>query len=89
MLNYKNELFELAKIKIEIEFINKAKYVERFEKMKKLLKDHFNELDIQSIIESESVKKASSNIMLGRYLFFKTYENNDLKNKIESSQSPN
>ena len=92
MLSYRNELFELAKIKIEIEFINKVKYSDRFEKLKKLVKDQLSEIDIQVILDSEVYKKSfpSTNFMINRYLFFKIYENNDLKNKLESShQSQN
>jgi hypothetical protein len=92
MLSVKNELFDLAKIRIELEFINRNKYNERFEKLKKTMKDQLSEFDVLSILESDSFKKAfpNSNIMPSRYLFFKIYENNDVKNKLESShQSQN
>lgn len=92
MFSSKNELFDLAKIRIEIEFINRNKYNDRFEKLKKLMKDQLSEIDVQSILDSESFKKSipNSNIMTNRFLFFKIYENNDLKNKLESShQSQN
>ena len=92
MFSSKNELFDLTKIKIEVEFINRNKYNDRFEKLKKLMKEHLSELDIQSVLDSEAFKKSvpSSNIITNRFLFFKIYENSDLKNKLESShQSQN
>jgi hypothetical protein len=92
MFSSKNELFDLAKIRIEIEFINRNKYNDRFEKLKRIMKEHLSEIDVQSLLDSEAFKKSlpNTNIVPNRYLFFKIYENNDLKNKLESShQSQN
>ncbi len=92
MFSSKNELFDLAKIRIEIEFINRNKYNDRVEKLKRIMKEHLSEIDVQSLLDSEAFKKSlpNTNIVPNRYLFFKIYENNDLKNKLESShQSQN
>jgi hypothetical protein len=87
MFSSKNELFDLAKIRIEIEFINRSKYNDRFEKLKRIMKEQLSEIDVQSLLDLDAFKKSlpNTNIIPNRYLFFKIYENNDLKNKLESS----
>lgn len=48
MISSENDLFEWAKIKFELEFINKNKNMERYENIKKLLKSNFSEFSIKS-----------------------------------------
>lgn len=43
MLSSINDFFEICKIKIELEFINKIKHFDKYEKLKNSLKNFFSE----------------------------------------------
>lgn len=57
MLSVANDFFEICKVKIELEFINKIKYFDKYEKIKNCLKNNFSEFLIN--IDLEKLKQES------------------------------
>lgn len=67
-ISLNNELFDLVKIKYELEFINKIKNFERFEWIKDSLKNEFSDF----LMDNK------------HKFYLKFYEMGDVKNIIES-----
>jgi len=59
MLSLINDFFEICKIKIEFEFINKIKHFDKYEKLKNSLKKNFSEYLMN--FDLDSLKKDSLN----------------------------
>lgn len=57
MLSLTNDFFEICKIKIELEFINKIKHFDKYEKLKNALRKNFSEYLMN--FNLESIKKDS------------------------------
>lgn len=64
MLSNINEIFEICKIRIELEFINKAKYFDKYEKLKNSLKTNFSEfiMSVENSIAAETETENKSEI---------------------------
>jgi hypothetical protein len=61
MLSIINEIFEICKIRIELDFINKSKYFDKYEKLKNSLKKNFSEF-IMNIVENQNHSIPEENI---------------------------
>lgn len=59
MLSIINDFFEICKIKIEMDFINKIKHYDKYEKMKNLLRKNFSEYLLNIDIDNISNEKLS------------------------------
>jgi hypothetical protein len=82
-----NELFEFAKIKIELEFINRHRSKLKYEKIKKILKERFSEVSLE--LDFNKNKSGSSNdvaAMMKKLFFVKFYESYEMKHAGEENQ---
>jgi hypothetical protein len=82
MISVNNFLFDFAKIKCELEFINKSKYLERYEYVKNLIKSNLSEIAFSFPIENDtdeiSFQKKTK-------YFFNFFEISDMRNVSDSS----
>jgi hypothetical protein len=97
MISLNNDLFEYCKIKCELEFINKNKYFERYERVKYLMKENLSELiirdddsekynSVNSSSDSSNLDSKNVNGLKNKF-FIKFYENSDIKQKQDKSES--
>ena len=70
MFSIKNDLLQKCQIKIQLDFINKIKYTQRYESLKKFIQENFSELGISQENSQKPYK---------RY-FLTFFENTDNKN---------
>jgi len=85
MISFLNnfETLELAKIKIEIEFMNKFKHYDEFEKIKFNFKQEFSEYNIEYLKDYAEMKKRVS---IAGNIFLKFYEKNEISTTQGVSQ---
>ncbi len=69
------EILELAKIKIEIEFIHKDKHYDEYEKIKFNFKQEFSEYNIENFKDYANMKK---NVNSTGSILLKFYERNEI-----------
>jgi len=70
MFSIKNDLLQKSQIQIQLDFINKIKYTQRYETLKNIIQDNFSEL----VLSQENSQKPFK-----RY-FLTFSENTDNKN---------
>ncbi len=86
-ISRENFLFENAKIKIELEFINKHKYKLKYEKIKKNIKERFSEVFLELDFNKNKLGSSSDiSAMMKKLFFVKFYEQYEMKNAAEDSQ---
>ncbi len=86
-ISSENLLFEFAKIKIELEFINKHRYKLKFEKLKKIIKERFSEVSLELDFNKNKLSCSSDVSAIMKKLFFvKFFESYEIKDAVEENQ---